>query len=659
VRLSRARGEQRSPQLVLRFAIVAALSLAAAGALVVFVLRNLDVQRAEREAIDRAGLVTDVLFRPSVRPTDLDGVVTGKRRAALDRLLEQHLLLDNVARVSLVTADGLVVYSSDHGLIGRTVSRPELVRQALRGDSVGAVDTLAARTQGDAPEKVLTAFVPIVVGKTARVPGAVVSDLRYEAIAGSADEAFFPVAGVFEIALVGLFLLLVPSLASASKRLRRHATELEHRANHDELTALPNRYRFSTDTSSMLAASTSSQVAVLLVDLDRFKEINDALGHAAGDVLLQEASARLKASVGGAILARLGGDEFAIAVEVDETAEAMDLARRIQLTVERPFALEGFTVQLGGSVGVALAPDHGVDAEALLRHADHAMYEAKRSGGGTALYDPADDSNSLDRLALMAELREAIELGELDVWYQPIVSLEKAEAHAVEALVRWDHPKRGMLTAGAFVPLAEQTGMIKALNRLVLAKALAQQSKWQASGVDVDVTVNLTMIDLLDTSLPGAVAAALAAAEVGPNGLILEITETTAMTDSVRVRETLERLRGMGVRLAIDDFGTGHSSLAYLQNLPVQIMKIDRSFTNAMLRDRGSEAIIRSTIELGRSLGLTVVAEGIETAAQWEKLVELGCRYGQGYYLSPPVPVEKLLGFDRGSDESVSSAVAA
>ncbi len=657
MRLRRARSDQRSPQLVLRFAIVAALSLAAAGALVVFVLRNLDVQRAEREAIDRAGLVTDVLFRPNLRPADLDGVVTGKRRVALDRLLERHLLLDNVARVSLVTAKGLVVYSSDHRLIGSTVSRPDLVGEALRGNAVGAVDTVAAPRAGEPREKVLSAFVPVVVGKTERVPGAVVSDLSYEAIAGSADEAFFPVAGVFEIALVGLFLLLVPSLGSASKRLRRHASELEYRANHDELTGLPNRYRFSTDTSQMLTESKTGQVAVLLVDLDRFKEINDTLGHAAGDVLLQEASSRLKTSVGNAVLARLGGDEFALAVEIDDEAEAMDLARRIQLTVERPFALGGFTVQLGGSVGVAISPEHGLDAESLLRHADHAMYAAKRAGGGTALYDPADDSNGLDRLALMAELREAIDAGALDVWYQPIVSLESAEAHAVEALVRWDHPERGMLAAGAFVPLAEQTGMIKALNRLVLEKALAQQSQWQASGVDVDVTVNLTMIDLLDTSLPGAVSAALATAEVGPKGLILEITETTAMTDSVRVRETLERLRGMGVRLAIDDFGTGHSSLAYLQNLPVQIMKIDRSFTNAMLRDRGSEAIIRSTIELGRSLGLTVVAEGIETAEQWEKLVELGCRYGQGYFLSPPVPVEQLLGL--GLDESASAAAVA
>ncbi len=651
--------DPRPPQLVLRFAIVAALSLAVAGALVMFVLRNLDVQRAEREAIERAGLVTDILFRPNLRPSDLRGVVVGKRRVELDQLLERHLLLDSIARVSLVTADGLVVYSSDHRLIGKRVSRPELVTQALRGASVGAVADIAPRTSGAASQKVLAAFVPIVLGKSERVRGAVVSDLGYEAIAGSADEAFLPVAGVFEIALVGLFLLLVPSLSSASKRLRRHASELEYRANHDELTGLPNRYRFSTDASFMLASRDSGQVAVLLMDLDRFKEINDALGHAAGDVLLQEAAIRLRGSVGDATLARLGGDEFAIALRVEDTEEAMELARRVQMAVERPFGLAGFTVQLGGSVGVAVSPDHGLDAESLLRHADHAMYEAKRAGGGTALYDPVDEPKGIDRLALMADLRQAIEDDALDVWYQPIVSLESAEAHAVEALVRWDHPKRGMLTAGAFVPLAEQTGMIKALNRVVLAKALAQQSKWRASGLDVDVTVNLTMIDLLDTSLPGAVSAALEAAEVSPAGLVLEITETTAMTDSVRVRETLERLRGMGIRLAIDDFGTGHSSLAYLQHLPVQIMKIDRSFTNAMLRDRGSEAIIRSTIELGRSLGLTVIAEGIETAEQWEKLIELGCRYGQGFYLSPPVPVEQLLGFEGGKDVVPLSVAAA
>jgi diguanylate cyclase (GGDEF)-like protein len=521
------------------------------------------------------------------------------------------------------------------------------VTQSLVGKAVGGTGELDG-------QKVLTTYVPVVIGKHARERGALVADADYAAVASSADDAFFPVAGVFEVALIGLFLLLVPSLASASRRLRRHAEELEYRANHDELTGLPNRYRFSVDTEQTLA--TGGHVAVLLADLDRFKEINDALGHAAGDVLLQEAASRLHAAAGKATLARLGGDEFAIVAKVTDAGEALALAAAVRETIERPFALSGFTVQLGTSIGVALSPEHGSEAEVLLRHADHAMYEAKRLGGGAMLYDPGHDEGGIDRLTLMAELREAIEAGSLDVWFQPIVSLETAEAHAVEALVRWHHPVRGLLTAAAFVPLAEQTGLIKALNRLVIAKALAQQARWSADGIDVDVTVNLTMIDLLDTSLPQAVGSALEVAGMSPRSLVLEITETTAMTDSVRVRETLGTLREMGIRLAIDDFGTGHSSLAYLQHLPVQIMKIDRSFTRDLMTDRGSKAIIRSAIELGRSLGLTVVAEGIETGEQWDELRSLGCRYGQGYYLSPPVPVEELLGLGQsGATETVAA----
>ena len=640
-------GHANHPQLVLRFAIVAALSLAVAGALVLFVIRNLDVRNAEREGIARAQLVTDVVFRPNLLPADLASPMKGERRAELDALLERHLTAGSMLRFSLVRPDGVIVYSSDHRRIGQRVERHDLVTQSLTGKAVGGTGVLDG-------QKVLTTYVPLVIGKSARKPGALIADADYAAVASSADDAFFPVAGVFEIALVGLFLLLVPSLASASRRLRRHADELEHRANHDELTGLPNRYRFSVDTERTLA--TGGRVAVLLADLDRFKEINDALGHAAGDILLQEAATRLHACVGDATLARLGGDEFAVVANVASAAEALALATAVRETVERPFALGGFTVQLGSSVGVALSPEHGTKAEVLLQHADHAMYEAKRLGGGSMLYDPGHDDGGIDRLTLMAELREAIEAGVLDVWFQPIVSLESAEVHAVEALVRWHHPERGLLTAAAFVPLAEQTGMIKSLNRLVIEKALRQQAQWIADGIDVDVTVNLTMIDLLDTSLPQAIGAALELAGVSARGLVLEITETTAMTDSERVRETLGRLREMGVRLAIDDFGTGHSSLAYLKHLPVQIMKIDRSFTRDLITDRGSKAIIRSTIELGRSLGLTVVAEGIETIEQWDELQALGCRYGQGYYLSPPVPVEQLLCLDEATAPASAAA---
>lgn len=641
----------RAPQLVARFAVVTAFGLALAGALVLFVIRNLDLREAERDAIQRVEVVADLLLKPQLTPADLARPMRPQRRAALDRLLERNLVAGEVDRLSIVRRDGLIVYSTDHRRIGKRIAQPDLVGRALRGQSLSFVASVPG-SDGHS-RKALTAYVPLVIGRSAAVrrQGAIVTEVDYGPIEAHANEAFFPVAGVFELALIGIFLFLVPTLASASRRLQRHAEELAHRANHDELTGLPNRYRFGTVTQRLLGERADG-VAVMLVDLDRFKEINDALGHAAGDELLREAAQRLRGCVGRATLARLGGDEFAIATRSRTLEQAIELGHLVQRTVEKPFILAGFQVQLGGSVGIAFAPDHGRDAETLLQHADIAMYDAKRSGGGVTVYDTRHDGG-VERLALMADLRLAIENEELDVWFQPIVSLETSETQAVEALVRWVHPERGLMTAASFVPIAEQTGMIKALNRLVLRKALARQASWRAHGVDIDVTVNLTMVDLLDTALPKAIAAALETAGVPAEGLVLEITETTAMTDSVRVRETLLKIREMGVRLAIDDFGTGHSSLAYLQHLPVQIMKIDKLFTRGLPADRGAEAIVRSTLELARSLGLQVIAEGIETPEQWDALKALGCKYGQGYHLMPAVPLEELLEIGDRADGAV------
>lgn len=607
-----------------------------------FVIRTLELRNAERTAIDRAELVTRVLLQPTLRPADLASPVTGERRAALDRLVRTQAPYDSIERLTVANAQGEITYSSDHRLIGRSLSRPDVVAEALGGKALGIV--VERQTAGLAKQqgKVLSAFVPVVVDQQTRAGGVVVLDTDYETVTGSADEVFFPVAGVFELTLVGLFLLLVPMLASASGRLRRYAGELEYRANHDELTGLASRSQFATETSLAIERRGDSLVAVLLIDLDRFKEINDALGHATGDVLLQEMADRLDGRVGTGTLARLGGDEFAVVAPVRSRGEAIALAAALQEAVAEPLVLGGVSAQLGSSVGIALAPDHGVDAAVLLRDADHAMYQAKRTGAGTVIYDPIEDANNADRLTLLADLRIAIDEDALDVWFQPIADLATAEVQSMEALVRWNHPTRGLLSAGAFVPLAEHTGLITSLNRHVLGRALIQQAAWLADGIDLDVSVNLTMVDLLDPTLPDLVANALDLAGVEARGLVVEITESAAMADSVRVRETLEGLRHLGVRLAIDDFGTGHSSLAYLQHLPVQSIKIDRSFVARMTDDQASAVIVRSTIELGRSLGLSVVAEGIETAAQWDALIEMGCRLGQGYAISRPLPATDL-----------------
>ena len=381
---------------------------------------------------------------------------------------------------------------------------------------------------------------------------------------------------------------------------------------------------------------------MLLLDVDRFKEVNDALGHERGDLLLQELGSRLHALCDGEVVARLGGDEFAILHSGGTADEAWALADRIHTALEQPFDLNGFSLEAAASIGVAAYPEHGDDADALVQHADVAMYVAKAAHDGTSVYDAEQDTNDAARLALAGELRRAIEAGELVVYYQPKADLSTGRIVGVEALVRWQHPTRGFIPPDQFVPIAERTGLIKPLSRYVLATALRQCRDWSASGLDLHVAVNLTIPDLLDVELPDRIGALLDETGVAPEQLELEITESTILADPTRVRLILDRLNAVGLSLAIDDFGTGYSSLAYLKRLPVSTIKIDRSFVMDMLESDSDAAIVRSTVELARNLGLRVVAEGVETEAAWELLREQGCTLAQGYLIGKPMPAQEL-----------------
>jgi diguanylate cyclase (GGDEF)-like protein len=463
----------------------------------------------------------------------------------------------------------------------------------------------------------------------------------YAPIAAAARKTFVPIAGVLQIALLGLFLSLFPLLRRVTKRLRGHLAEIEHQALHDGLTGLPNRdlLRRRVDEALAEARQRGSGVSVLLLDLDRFKEINDTLGHQSGDLLLQRLGDRLSSLIRETdTVARLGGDEFAVVSPGAADADsAMVLAERIRAGLEVPVSLAGLTVQVEASIGIALFPEHGDDVEALIRHADVAMYNAKKTHR-PRLYAQKDDHYSPDRLALVGELRRAITEGELVVHYQPRVELASGEVLAVEALVRWDHPERGLLSPGEFLPLAEHTGLIRPLTRYVLDAALADCSTWVAEGLRPGVSMNLSARDLLDADLPAEVEALLARHGVDPTLLEMEITENTILTDPERARMVLERLRGLGVRLSIDDFGTGFSSLGQLRHLPVDVLKIDKSFVFNMDNDENDDVIVRSTIDLGHNLGLRVVAEGVETQETWNRLTQLGCDTAQGFFISRPLP---------------------
>jgi diguanylate cyclase (GGDEF)-like protein len=380
------------------------------------------------------------------------------------------------------------------------------------------------------------------------------------------------------------------------------------------------------------------------MDVDRFKEVNDTLGHHSGDLLLEELGTRLRGALRQSdTVARLGGDEFGIVLPTAQTVgDLAEVADRIRDALREPFVMQGLPLAVEGSIGGALVPLHASDVETVIQRADVAMYVAKTANTDFEVYDASHDEYDPSRLTLIGELRRALEGKEIVLYFQPKAALRGGEVRGAEALVRWRHPDRGLLGPDEFIPLAQHTGLIRPLTLFVIDAALEQCSRWSRDGFELRVAVNLAMRNLLDLSFPDDVAALLAKWRVPPERLELEITESTIMGDPFRARQVLQRLDSMGVRLSIDDFGTGYSSLGYLKRLPVSEIKIDKSFVLNMTNDENDAVIVRSTIDLGRNLGLEVVAEGVENAEAWRNLELYGCDIAQGYYLSRPVPADEL-----------------
>ena len=426
---------------------------------------------------------------------------------------------------------------------------------------------------------------------------------------------------------------------------KRHAAALEYQALHDALTDLPNRTLFFDRLQQVIRAAHRSGdvLSVLVMDLDGFKEINDTLGHFHGDIVLKQVGTRLTAAVREAdTVARLGGDEFALLLPGASTGQALDVVTKLGRALKPSFDIDGRAVDLGASIGVVTYPEHGEDASTLVQRADVAMYMAKRACSGAEVYDPEQDPHSLARMTLLTDLRQALEGGGLSLCYQPKVDLAGGAVTGVEALLRWQHPRHGLMGPDAFIPFAEQTALIKALTQWVLNEALAQLSRWRERGWSLTASVNLSARDLEVTELPELVGRLLARYAVPPRQLILELTENAIMTDPARALEITARLAAMGVRLSIDDFGTGYSSLASLKQLPVAELKIDKGFVMDMHNDENAAIIVRSTIDLGHNLGLTVVAEGVEDQENLQLLTILGCDTVQGFYLSRPLSADAL-----------------
>lgn len=438
-------------------------------------------------------------------------------------------------------------------------------------------------------------------------------------------------------------------LSEAYRELRDQVSSrqsaLEHIALHDALTSLPNRNLLMQRMNYAIEAAREQRrsLALLMLDLDRFKEINDTLGHQSGDSLLQQVGDRLRRLLRSSdTVARLGGDEFAVILpEVDER-NAERIAVHIHEELEKVYEVAEHSLYVGVSLGIALFPQHGENAEALLQHADVAMYMAKRSNSGVSVYDVERDSHSLSQLSVLSDLRAAVEQGGFFVAYQPKFTMRDRRLVGVEALVRWQHPQRGVVPPDEFIPIAEQTGLIKRITCFVLETAVRDCAELNGRGHRLGVSVNLSVWDIQDVNLPTTIGALLEKWQLPAGLLELEVTESVMMAEPERARHVLGELDSMGVSVVIDDFGTGFSSLAYLKQLPVDKLKIDKSFVLDMVDDENDAAIVLSTIELGHNLGLEVVAEGVETAACWARLQALGCDYAQGYYVGQPLPREAL-----------------
>jgi diguanylate cyclase (GGDEF)-like protein len=539
----------------------------------------------------------------------------------------------NIGQYAITVAASGAVLQLTTGL--PRIAEPHLLPTDLFGVLLAALAFFVANTA-------LVATV-IALAQRTSVFKYLAQDLFFQAATAGLLLGLAPVVVLAaDFALPAIALLFLPLFAV--HRGGSQAIAKEHQALHDALTGLPNRelFRDRIDQAIRTSRRVGEAPVVMIMDLDHFKEINDTLGHHYGDLLLEEVARRLQAGLRESdTVARLGGDEFGVLLpRVASGQDASAVAQQLLMHLREPFVLEGMRLEIDASVGIAMYPTHGEDVETLNQRADIAMYSAKQAGRGYAIFEPELDRHSPRRLALAGGLRSAINQGEIKLYYQPKAELRTGQIVGVEALARWDHPEFGIVGPSEFVPIAEQTGLITPLTSHVLDVALRQIREWNDSGLDLSIAVNLSARSFLDTQLAVEIPRLLARWDVDADKLELEITESMLMTDPARAEATLTRLSQIGLTLSIDDFGTGYSSLANLKRLPVDVIKIDKSFVMEMAVDASDAAIVRSTIDLAHNLGLRVVAEGVESEDAWRHLEALGCDYAQGYYLSRPLPAD-------------------
>ncbi len=642
------------------FALYAAISLVPVlilGAVLAITFRGEATRRGLAEGRSEATLVAQTAVEPLLDGRPLRLGLSPAERIALRRLVTRAVGVRHVLRLRLRDLDGRVVFSDDGSGVN---DKPDDEALDAAGGEVVALLTHLNSDFNDTGSRGVSAvevYLPLTAGAPGRRVGVLEAYLPYAPIshdlAGGLHHLYLDLA----IGLALLYLALFAITASVSRGLRREAAVNAFLAGHDALTELPNRTLFHRRVASAVAdaSRTGQSVVVAIADLDRFKEINDTLGHHNGDLLIVEMANRLAANIHpDDTVARLGGDEFGLIVR--DVADAGGLLERLRGVIDREVEVSGLELTVQGSIGFVIAPQDGSDVDELLQRADVAMYAAKAQHAGVLRYDASLEQYDAASLGLVSELRHAIDDGQLVLHYQPQVALADGRVSAIEALVRWQHPRQGLLYPDRFLPLAEQTDVIDKLTHWVLRAALSDLVGLGPASGDLAVAVNVSARSIARESLADDIIGTLHELNVAPERLIIEVTETALMTDPKRAAGVLARLARAGVSISLDDFGRGQTSLGYLSALPIHELKIDRCFVADMLDNAADAAIVHSIIDLGRNLELRVVGEGVETDAVLEDLRESGCDIAQGFLFARPMPVADLRLWLRGSIGSQAAA---
>jgi diguanylate cyclase (GGDEF)-like protein len=618
-----------------------------------FVLTSVIERQVEAHSIASASqsarLIANIGIQPRLTARELKRGLTPTQIEQLDEQLRARSTTENLARIKIWNIGHTVIYSDDHRLIGRTFPGVGDLEEALEGKPQAAQVIMPSPRDETASEvglgELLEVYVPLRFASSGPPVGVFEIYLNYKPIAAAIAHDKRVVVMVVAIGLALLWAILFRIVAQASRRLRRQSLENDRLARYDTLTGLPNRTLFRERVNAALRRPEhKGRLAVLLIDLDGFTEINSTLGNATGDEVLRATARRLQAELGEhTLLARIGGDEYAILCpHAEGVSGALRTAARLQASMDSPIVIDGIALNIDASLGLAVADDEDDPLERLLQHADAALARARSQRSRVEVYSARHDNFDPARLLLLGQVHLALERDEFELHYQPKIDLRSKRACGVEALLRWRHPEHGLLMPLSFVPLVEQTALVDAVTERVLELALRQMVRWREQGLELDMSVNLSARNLLDLGLPDRIQALLRAHWIEPERLTVEVTESATMAAPERAAEVLGALRERRIKVSIDDFGTGNASIAYLTQLPASEIKIDKAFITNLCEDARAEAIAGSTVDLARHLGLHVVAEGIETTAVLERLVELGCDTGQGYLISRPLSGEDL-----------------